>query len=45
MNIEELKKMKNAISVDMWAFAETVEKEKRKYETNKKTRKATKQSI
>ena len=39
---EEYKKMKNAIPVDMWAFAEAVEKEKKKYETNKKARKTIK---
>lgn len=42
MSIAELKTMKDTVPVDMWKFAEAVEKGmKREYGTNKKTRKTT----
>lgn len=43
MSLEELKAMENTFPVDMWAFAEAIEKEmKKEYEFNKKTRKTVK---
>ncbi len=43
INYEELKSMSNCIPVDMWAFAEDIEKEMKKYYgLNKKTRKTIK---
>lgn len=46
IDIKEAESMLDCMPVDMWAFAEDVEKEmKRHYGLNKKTRKAIKQSI
>ena len=46
INLEEMKNMRECIPVDMWGFAEEIEKEMKKYYgLNKKTRKTTKKSI
>lgn len=45
MSLEEFKKMKEAIPIDMWAFAKAVEKEMKKHGINKETRKKVNQSI
>lgn len=45
MPLEELKNMKNTVPVDMWAFAEAIEKEMKKHGLNKKTGKTTNKSI
>lgn len=45
MPINELENMKNTIPVDMWAFAEAVEKEMIKNGINKQAREKTKKSV
>ena len=46
MNLKELKSMVKTVPVDMWSFAEAIEKEMKKYyATNKETRKAIDKSI
>lgn len=42
MPISEIKEMRKAVPVNMWAFAETVEKEMKKHGLNQKTRKTIK---
>lgn len=44
-SIEEIEMMKKAIPVDMWAFAEAVEKEMKNYGINQENGKTIKQSI
>lgn len=41
-SLSEVKALKAAVPVDMWSLAEDIEKEMKKSETNKKTRKAIK---
>lgn len=45
MTLEEALTMKNAIPVDMWTYAEAIEKEMIKHGLNKKTRKAVNKSV
>lgn len=44
-NIDNLKKLKNAVTVDMWAFALAIEREMKKNGINEKTRKTADKSI
>ena len=45
ISANEMKEMGVTYPVDMWALAEDIEKEMKKYAANKKTRKATSKSI
>ncbi len=43
--LQEMKVLKNAIPVDMWAFALAIEREMKRNGINKETRKTTKEGI